>query len=164
MILCEFMDSDPVKREFLETMRGITSTVTVISAKKNSLQQAMTATSVASLSLEPPAMLVCINHEASIHETMRKGLFFCINVLTKNQKYIAEICSNKDKEDERFLEGNWSLLEDIPYNADSQSNLFCLCVETIEYKTHTIYIGEVSKVINKNISEPLLYREGSYLD
>ena len=69
MILCEFMDSDPVKREFLETMRGITSTVTVISAKNNSLQQAMTATSVASLSLEPPAMLVCINHEASIHET-----------------------------------------------------------------------------------------------
>ena len=64
------MDSDPVKNEFIQAMRGITSTVTVVSAKNGSDQQAMTATSVASLSLEPPSMLVCINHEASIHQVL----------------------------------------------------------------------------------------------
>jgi len=158
------MDSDPVKSEFIQAMRGITSTVTVVSAKRGSSQQAMTATSVASLSLEPPSMLVCINHEASIHQVMDKGLGFCINVLTIGQQNVAEVCSHKEKEDQRFLEGNWSVLEGIPYNTDSQSNLFCQCVDTIRHKSHTVYIGEITKVINKNISEPLLYKDGNYLD
>lgn len=158
------MDSDPVKSEFIQAMRGITSTVTVVSARSGSSQQAMTATSVASLSLEPPSMLVCINHEASIHQVMDKGLGFCINVLTIGQQNVAEVCSHKEKEDQRFLEGNWSVLEGIPYNTDSQSNLFCQCVDTIRHKSHTVYIGEITKVINKNISEPLLYKDGNYLD
>ena len=158
------MDSDPVKSEFIQAMRGITSTVTVVSARRGSSQQAMTATSVASLSLEPPSMLVCINHEASIHQVMDKGLGFCINVLTIGQQNVAEVCSHKEKEDQRFLEGNWSVLEDIPYNTDSQSNSFCQCVDTIRHKSHTVYIGEITKVINKNISEPLLYKDGNYLD
>ena len=83
------MDSDPVKNEFIQAMRGITSTVTVVSAKSGPDQQVMTATSVASLSLEPPSMLVCINHEASIHQVLEKGFGFCINVLTIGQQNIA---------------------------------------------------------------------------
>jgi len=158
------MDHDPVKKEFLLAMRGITSTVTVVSAKDGKNEQAMTATSVTSLSLDPPTMLVCINHEASIHELINEGLGFCINILSLGQKNLADICSVKGKEEERFLEGNWSELENIPYNIDSQSNLFCNCVQAIQHSTHTIYVGEVTRVIRKNIFDPLLYKDGNYLD
>ena len=164
MIICRTMDPEPVKKEFLQAMRGITSTVTVVSAKNGENKQAMTATSVASLSLDPPSMLVCINHEASIHEVMKEGLGFCINILSLGQENLADICSVKEKEEQRFLEGNWSELENIPYNSDSQSNLFCNCVQAIQNSTHTIYVGEVTKVINKNTFDPLLYKDGNYLD
>ena len=164
MIICRTMDPEPVKKEFLQAMRGITSTVTVVSAKNGENKQAMTATSVASLSLDPPSMLVCINHEASIHEVMKEGLGFCINILSLGQENLANLCSVKEKEEQRFLEGNWSELENIPYNSDSQSNLFCNCVQVIQHKTHTIYVGEVTKVINKNTFDPLLYKDGNYLD
>ena len=164
MIICRTMDPEPVKKEFLQAMRGITSTVTVVSAKNGENKQAMTATSVASLSLDPPSMLVCINHEASIHEVMKEGLGFCINILSLGQENLADICSIKEKEEQRFLEGNWSELENIPYNSDSQSNLFCNCVQAIQNSTHTIYVGEVTKVINKNTFDPLLYKDGNYLD
>ena len=164
MIICRTMDPEPIKKEFLQAMRGITSTVTVVSAKNGENKQAMTATSVASLSLDPPSMLVCINHEASIHEVMKEGLGFCINILSLGQENLADICSIKEKEEQRFLEGNWSELENIPYNSDSQSNLFCNCVQVIQHKTHTIYVGEVTKVINKNTFDPLLYKDGNYLD
>ncbi len=164
MIICRVMDHDPVKKEFLLAMRGITSTVTVVSAKDGKNEQAMTATSVTSLSLDPPTMLVCINHEASIHELINEGLGFCINILSLGQKNLADICSVKGKEEERFLEGNWSELENIPYNIDSQSNLFCNCVQAIQHSTHTIYVGEVTRVIRKNIFDPLLYKDGNYLD
>ena len=164
MIICRTMDPEPVKKEFLQAMRGITFTVTVVSAKKGENKQAMTATSVASLSLDPPSMLVCINHEATIHEVMKEGLGFCINILALGQENLADICSIKGKEEERFLEGNWSELENIPYNSDSQSNLFCNCVQAIQNSTHTIYVGEVTKVVNKNTFDPLLYKDGNYLD
>ena len=95
MIICRTMDPEPVKKEFLQAMRGITFTVTVVSAKNGENKQAMTATSVASLSLDPPLMLVCINREASIHEVMKEGLGFCINILSLGQKNLADICSIK---------------------------------------------------------------------
>ena len=164
MIFCRTMDPEPIKKEFLQAMRGITSTVTVVSAKNGENKQAMTATSVASLSIDPPSMLVCVNQEASIHEVMEEGLGFCINILSLGQENLADICSIKEKEEQRFLEGNWSELENIPYNSDSQSNLFCNCVQVIQHKTHTIYVGEVAKVFNKNTFDPLLYKDGNYLD
>jgi len=157
------MDPDPVDKEFLRAMRGITSTVTVISAKDGENKQAMTATSVASLSLDPPTMLICINHEASIHDVIKKGLGFCINILSVGQEDLADICSIKEKEVERFLEGNWSESDGIPYNKDSQSNMFCNCIKAIEHTTHTIYLGEIIKVLNQSSFNPLLYKDGNYL-
>ena len=60
-------DSD-IKKNFLNSMRGIPSTVNVISATAEGHRHAMTATSVTSLSLDPPSMLVCINKDASLHK------------------------------------------------------------------------------------------------
>ena len=163
MLICRNMDLDPVKKEFLLAMRGITSTVTVISAKDGENKQAMTATSVVSLSLDPPTILVCINHEALIHDVMKEEVGFCINILSVGQESLADICSIKGKERQRFLEGNWSELDDIPYNKDSQSNMFCNCIKAIECTTHTIYLGEIIEVFNQSSFNPLLYKDGNYL-
>ena len=140
MLICRNMDLDPVKKEFLLAMRGITSTVTVVSAKDGENKQAMTATSVVSLSLDPPTMLVCINHKALIHDVMKEEVGFCINILSVGQESLADICSIKGKERQRFLEGNWSELDDIPYNKDSQSNMFCNCIKAIECTLSLIHI------------------------
>ena len=163
MLICRNMDLDPVKKEFLQAMRGITSTVTVISAKDGENKQAMTATSVASLSLDPPTVLVCINHEATIHGVMKESLGFCINILSVGQEGLADICSLAGKEEQRFLEGNWSEFDEIPYNKDSQSNMFCNCIRAIEHTTHTIYLGEIINVLNQSSFNPLLYKDGNYL-
>ena len=163
MLICRNMDLDPVKKEFLQAMRGIISTVTVVSAKDGENKQAMTATSVASLSLDPPTMLVCINQEALIHDVMKEDLGFCINILSVGQEGLADICSLVGKEEQRFLEGNWSELDEIPYNTDSQSNMFCNCIKQIEHTTHTIYLGEIIKVLNQSSFNPLLYKDGNYL-
>tara|TARA_Y100000590_G_scaffold65861_1_gene71169 strand:+ start:52 stop:528 length:477 start_codon:yes stop_codon:yes gene_type:complete len=157
------MDPDPVNKEFLRAMRGITSTVTVLSARDGESKEAMTATSVASLSLDPPTMLVCINHEATIHNIMKEGLGFCINILSVGQEGLADVCSVKEKEEQRFLEASWSEFEGIPYNQESQSNMFCNCIKTIEHTTHTIYLGEIIKVFNQGSFKPLLYKDGNYL-
>ena len=88
------MDNLKVQEDFLTAMRSITSTVNVISAKLREERHAMTATSVASLSLSPPAMIICVNKQASIHDLLKEGTQFTINVLSIKQKDLSEVCSN----------------------------------------------------------------------
>ena len=57
------MNNLELKKSFLISMRGVTSTVCVISAKMKDLKHAMTATSAISISVDPPTMLVSINKD-----------------------------------------------------------------------------------------------------
>jgi flavin reductase (DIM6/NTAB) family NADH-FMN oxidoreductase RutF len=58
-----------LQQEFLKSMRYLAASVSIISAKDaNDKPYAMTASSVTSLTLEPPSILVCVNHDASIHD------------------------------------------------------------------------------------------------
>tara|TARA_Y100001970_G_scaffold102940_1_gene129224 strand:+ start:31052 stop:31528 length:477 start_codon:yes stop_codon:yes gene_type:complete len=149
--------------EFLSAMRGFTSTVTVISSKSSSIRLAMTATSVCSLSLDPPSMVICVNKAASIHRALKEKNSFCINVLSKDQLYLAELCSDSTKEDQRFEDGQWNEIDSIPYIYDSTSNIFCKFKEEISYSTHSLFIGKVYKVINNKEHPTLLYKEGNYI-
>ena len=117
-----------LQEEFVDAMRSYTATVNVISAQHSGKKQAMTATSVASLSLDPPSMLISVNKEASIHNILGKNRAFCINVLSPTQIDLAELCSNEEEE-ERFEKGNWGSYKDIPYNEDSVINIFCNCFD-----------------------------------
>ncbi len=157
------VDSDLTKN-FLTTMRGVTSTVTVISACSIQERHAMTATSVTSLSLDPPSMLVCVNKEASIHKILDKGSSFCINILSNSQKQLAEICSNSDEGESRFQNNSWKKEDNFIFNEDSRSNILCECINTIDHTSHTIYLGKVIKVFNDESKKSLLYGAGNYIE
>ena len=148
--------------EFVDAMRFYTATVNVISAQHLGIKQAMTATSVASLSLEPPSMLISVNKEASIHNILGKNRVFCINVLSSTQSDIAKLCSSEE-EKERFEKGKWLSYEDIPYNADSVINIFCNCFDLFNQSTHSVFFGEVTKIIKSGDSVPLIYHDGKYI-
>ena len=91
------------KEQFLIAMRSLAASVSVISARDaTGKTYAMTASSVTSLSIDPPSILVCVNKEASIHDTLVEDVSLCVNILQKNQQEIANLCSSKDLESQRF--------------------------------------------------------------
>ena len=157
------MDNSKVQEDFLIAMRGITSTVNVISAKLYDERHAMTATSVTSLSLSPPSMIICINKEASIHNTIYEDTKFCINVLSNQQKDLSEVCSNSEEGESRFEDNGWVDDKELIYNSNSISNIFCLCTKVIDHSTHSVFFGEVIKVNINNKNKALLYASGEYL-
>ena len=56
-----------LQQEFLKSMRYLAASVSIISAKdSNDKPYAMTASSVTSLTLEPPSILVCVNHVSKV--------------------------------------------------------------------------------------------------
>ena len=114
-----------INTDFLEAMRKMTSTVTVIASREGDTQYAMTAASVVSLTLEPPSMLICINKNASIHSILSEKAKLSINILSTDQKEFSELCSNKSRENDRFKGDDWSYQDDIPYATNSVSYLFC---------------------------------------
>jgi flavin reductase (DIM6/NTAB) family NADH-FMN oxidoreductase RutF len=157
------MQDTDIKQNFLISMRGITSTVNVISAATKGQRHAMTATSVTSLSLDPPSMLVCINKDASLHKVLLDNPNFCINVLSSLQKELAEVCSNGEEGESRFASESWKDQGPYVYNKDALSNIFCTKTNQVNHTSHTIFIGTVDKVMNYPNLKPLLYGSGEYL-
>jgi flavin reductase (DIM6/NTAB) family NADH-FMN oxidoreductase RutF len=157
------MKDSELKKEFLDSMRGVASAVNVISSQYEDVKHAMTASSIVSLSLDPPSMLVCVNKKASIHQILEKERFFCINILAKDQIDLANLCSSVGNEDSRFNSEEWSLSKGMPYNTESSANIFCRCFDSFSYTSHTVFFGEVVEVINNNKEGPLMYGGGKYL-
>ena len=157
------MQNSDLKKTFLDSMRAVTSTVNVISASREGERHAMTATSVTSLSLDPPSMLVCVNKDASIHKILSEGSHFSINILSSSQRELAEVCSNSDEGESRFVNKSWKDQGSYIYNADALSTLFCLKINEVDHTSHTIFIGRVERAINNNELKPLLYGMGEYL-
>jgi len=152
------------KDQFLIAMRFLASSVSVISAKDSSGNLfAMTASSVTSLTMDPPSILVCVNNSATIHDVLMKGENLCINILQKTQQEISNICSSKELESTRFQNNFWDT-SDIPFIKDSQANIFCKVDETVSYHTHKIVIGSVIHSQSAETFNTLMYADGGYLD
>ena len=152
------------KEQFLIAMRFLASSVSVISAKDSSGNLfAMTASSVTSLTMDPPSILVCVNNGATIHDVLMKGENLCINILQKTQQEISNICSSRELESTRFQNNFWDTSV-IPFIKDSQANIFCKDDETVSYHTHKIVIGSVIHSQSAETFNTLMYADGGYLD
>jgi flavin reductase (DIM6/NTAB) family NADH-FMN oxidoreductase RutF len=122
---------------------------------------AITVSSVTSISMEPPSLLVCINKSARVHDSIKEGSDLCINLLTKDQEEISNICSSESQFDKRFDDKNWDK-QGIPYLANAQANIFCKVDKLISYHTHSIVIAHVLDANSKESMNTLVYANGKY--
>ena len=150
-------------------MRRLAASVCIISLKdKQGVPHAMTATAVTSLSDNPPALLICVNKNATAYAALRDAQPFCINVLHQSQQELSVHCASKS-EDGRFAKGNWQThTSGLPYLADAEVNFFCVSDTTeskrvMEYGSHLMAIGKLTEVFTaEGDTSPLLYADGKY--
>ncbi|KRO33041.1 MAG: oxidoreductase [SAR86 cluster bacterium BACL1 MAG-120507-bin14] len=151
------------KEQFLIAMRYLAASVSVVSAKdSHGKLYAMTASSVTSLTIEPPAILVCVNKNASIHDALQPGSEMCINILSNAQQDISNLCSSKDSDMKRFDNDYWNK-DEAPFLKDAQSNIFVQVDEIVGYHSHSILISKVLSVKNAESFNTLIYADGGYL-
>lgn len=152
-----------LKSSMLQAMRRLASSVSVMTCADGTERHAMAATSVTSLSLDPPSLLVCVNRSNAIYSALNKGADFCINVLSLEQEEISVACGGKLRGKERFTVGDWSQAEaGLPYLANAQSVLICAQDGRYDYGTHTIFIGRIKSIQNSDDVNPLVYVDGRY--
>ena len=127
-----------IQDNFRLAMRRYIYSVSIMSNKDNADNpNAITVSSVTSISMDPPSLLICINKSSRIHDTIELGSKFCINLLNSNQQNLSNICSDEEMYDQRFKDKNWNL-DDIPFLQNAQANIFCKVDKLTSYHTHTL--------------------------
>lgn len=151
-----------VTSDFKKAMRRLAATVTIIStADVNGNRYGMTATAVNSLTMDPPSLLICVNHTASVHGPLLGRGRFCVNVLTTEHEELVSAFSGRLKGDDRFGVGEWRNEDSgMPYLDGAQCNLFCDVESVVPYATHSIVIGNVTAVRVAEGIRPLIFADG----
>ena len=151
-----------IQDNFRLAMRRYIYSVSIMSNKDNvDNPNAITVSSVTSISMDPPSLLICINKSSRIHDTIVLGSKFCINLLNSNQENLSNICSDEDMYDKRFKDKNWNL-DDIPFLQNAQANIFCKVDKLTSYHTHTIVVGLVEDANYADEISTLTYVDGEY--
>jgi len=149
---------------FKRGMRRLASGVSVITAEYEGLRGGLIATSVSSVSMAPPTLLVCVNEAASSHDLIKGAGAFCVNVLGCESHEVAARFSTPAHRATRFEAGSWTTLETgAPALADSLASFDCRVSGEAKYGTHTIFFGEICFVeLWAENHDPLLYFDGGY--
>jgi flavin reductase (DIM6/NTAB) family NADH-FMN oxidoreductase RutF len=152
--------------DFRGAMRHLAGAVSVITAGRGKEITGMTVTSVSSLSVDPPTLIVSVNREASSWPVLKRHGFFGINILAAEQLEIAERFSGKGglKGAERFAGAKWvTRRSGAPLLAGALAAIDCAVEETIERHSHAIVIGRVLDIKTRGHTAALAYWQGRYV-
>lgn len=152
--------------DFRGAMRHLTGGVSVITAGRAKEISGMTVTSVTSLSVEPPSLIVSINRAASSWPLIARHRAFGVNILNADQLEIAERFTGKGglKGAERFTGAEWTTrASGVPLLVGALAAVDCEVEEIIERHSHAIVIGRVLDVIASERTAALAYWHGEYV-
>ena len=152
--------------DFRGAMRQLTGGVSIITAGRGRDISGMTVTSVSSLSVDPPALIVSVNRSASSWPLLQRYGFFGVNILTSDQVDIAERFAGKDglKGAERFSGTEWmTRASGVPLLAGALAAFDCEVEEIVERHSHAIVIGRVLDLQLSTRTAALAYWQGQYV-
>ena len=153
------MPVDPAdfRRALGQFAAGVT-VVTTRDAQGRSL--GLTVTAFCSVSLEPPLVLVCVDHRSEAHVGFRQAGLFGVSILADGQEEVSR----------RFAAGGAAKFvgldlatgtTGVPLIPGALAHLECRVRATHDAGDHAIYVGEVLAVDVKP-GRPLLYHDRGY--
>lgn len=149
---------------FKAAMRRLAASVSIVVAKGDEGPVGIAATSITSLTVDPPALLVCVNRTTSLHALLVPTAPLSINLLARSQKDVSAAFGGGTPREERFRIGDWVDGENgLPSLLGAQANLECVIDAMLAYGTHSIVIARVLRARVGDDVDPLIYQDGGYL-
>jgi flavin reductase (DIM6/NTAB) family NADH-FMN oxidoreductase RutF len=152
--------------DFRGAMRHLTGGVSVITVGRSEDITGMTVTSVASLSVDPPTLIVSINRESSSWPILKRQGFFGVNILAADQLDVAERFTGKGglKGADRFAGAQWNKrISGVPLLVGALAAIDCEVEEIVERHSHAIVIGRVLDIQSSGHTAALAYWQGRYV-
>ena len=153
------MPIDP--QDFKDALSQFGSGVTVVTTRDGQGRSlGLTVTAFASVSLEPPLVLICVDHRSETHVGFRNPGLFGVSILAEGQEDLSR----------RFAAGGAAKFKGleldkgatgVPLIPGALAHLECRVSATHVAGDHTIYVGEVLAV-RVRPGRPLLYHDRDY--
>jgi flavin reductase (DIM6/NTAB) family NADH-FMN oxidoreductase RutF len=130
---------------FRDVMARLPAGVVIISARLNQEFRGLTASSLVSISLEPPLVLVGLERESSTRAAVLESKAFNVSLLTRDQEFIADRLAGRAP----AVDPTWQSIphrlgaNGIPLVEGSAAWLECRLVEVHPAGDHDVCIGEV---------------------
>lgn len=149
---------------FKRGMRRLASGVSIITTVDAGERHGMVATSVCSVSAEPPTLLVCVNRAATSHAAIRRAGFFCVNLLAETDDALARRFSTPVEREQRFGDRQWTTLAtSAPALVGALASFDSEVVEAVDVQSHTVFIGRVMAIeLWQADFVPLVYHDGRF--
>ena len=120
----------------------------------------MTANSFTSVSLDPPLVLVCIDHRSNVLERLRRAERLGINILHEGQQDLSVHFARRGHD--RFDAVEWySGHEGVPLIPGALATFECSTHRLVDAGDHAILIAEVLHTEHRD-GRPLLYYGSAY--
>ena len=140
---------------FREAIGHFATGVTVITTHDEDRPVGMTASAVASLSLDPVLLLVCISHALPTHHAIDASRRFVVNVLGEGQEELALHFARYSSD--KFAGVELKSEHELPVLEQAIAYFVCDVHERFPGGDHSIFIGQVLECGTVPGRRPLLY-------
>lgn len=155
---------DVSRERYTAGMRNAASGVSVVTTDGPGGRYGSTVSAMASVTADPPALLVCVHRRNLVAPAVVRNGVFCVNVLNEDQAEIAEVFAGRKlpPEADRFRHGRWlTLRTGAPALADALTAFDCELAKEHEFGSHAVFIGVVTDV-QAGVGAPLIYYDRGY--
>ena len=148
--------------EFRHTLSHFASGVTIITVcDRDGKPTGLTASAFTSVSLDPPLILVCVDHKSQSYPALVAGKMFAVNILAHDQEHLSRRFATT-KIENKFEGVSFALSSmGLPLLESALAHLECAIVNVHLEGDHSIFVGRVEQA-RAGSGHPLLYFRGRY--
>ena len=147
--------------EFRRVLGHFATGVTIVTTcDAEARPSGLTVSAFASLSLDPPLVLVCVDHKSQTFPALRDTGRFAVNVLTTDQEALSRRFASTRLD--KFDAAAYRISDmGLPLLTAALAHIECVTASTHVEGDHTIFVGRVERAAT-NDGEPLPYFRGRY--
>ncbi len=141
--------------------------VTVVTAMDGDRPQGITVNAMASVSLEPPLVMVALDRKRFIVPMIDATQLFAINILHEGQLWLSDCFAGANVSPGRdaFCGAEWRPgATGLPLLAGAIASMECAVIDRFTVGDHHLYVGRVDALsLDDPDAPPLLYHRRRYL-
>lgn len=149
-------------RAFRDTLGRFPTGVAVVTATGPDGPAGLTTNAFASLSLDPPLVLVCFDHGSRTLGVVRDSGRFAVNVLRAGQQDLAHLFAGKAPHPEKFAAVTHTADHGVPVLDDALAWVVCDLQALHPGGDHDIGVGAVTEMGEGRDGDPLLFYKGEF--
>lgn len=152
-------------KAYRDAMSEIASPVHIVATDGPAGIAGMTVTALASVSDQPPVLLVCVNRSSPSAARFVANGVFSVNALAVEDRPLADIFAGRTHEHfcEKFTHGVWAPgASGAPLLASALARFECRLIDVKDVGTHHVFFGAVETASRRPEGDSLLYRRRAY--